>query len=210
MNNNREEMFNNLALAIISTQNEIKNAIKVVSAQVIEIKDEIMELRTAKELESILTNTADSSSPRRTRHDKLSQCLSLDNLCPDRSVQHPVVESTKNKRQFSWDLFRKLMKDVHGSPVGNVMFNAARDCITIFRLPALICEVNHKHQTENGKSFKDTDPQAKLAVIGALEEMTPPFIPLRACLGSWSANLMIHYYWARNEKNRYFAASSNE
>ncbi|CEI90298.1 hypothetical protein RMCBS344292_04626 [Rhizopus microsporus] len=94
------------------------------------------------------------------------------------------------------------MEDVHGSPVDNVMFNAARGYITIFRPPALICELNHKHQTENGKSFKDIDPQAKLAAIGALEEMAPPFIPLRACLGSWNANLMIHYYWACNEKNR--------
>ncbi|CEG75714.1 hypothetical protein RMATCC62417_10709 [Rhizopus microsporus] len=203
MNNSRKEMLNNLALAIISTQNEIKDAVKTVSIQVIEIKDEIMELRTAKE--SILANTADSSRSRRTKHDELSQCLSLDNLCPDRSGQHPVVEGTKNKRQFSWNLFRKLMEDVHGSPVDNVMFNAARGYITIFRPPALICELYHKHRLK-----VDTDPQAKLAAIGALEEMAPPFIPSRACLGSWNANLMIHYYWACNEKNRYFAASSNE
>ncbi|CEI99145.1 hypothetical protein RMCBS344292_13237 [Rhizopus microsporus] len=91
-----------------------------------------------------------------------------------------------------------------------MMFDAACDYVTIFRLPALIREVKDKHQVENGKSFKDTDPRAKLAAIEALEEMTAPFIPLRACVGSWGTNLMLRYYWARNKKNRYFAASSNE
>jgi hypothetical protein len=49
MNNNCEEMLNSLVLAIISTQNEIKDAVKTVSAQVVEIKGDIKELRTAKE-----------------------------------------------------------------------------------------------------------------------------------------------------------------
>ncbi|CEG64722.1 hypothetical protein RMATCC62417_01648 [Rhizopus microsporus] len=163
MNYNREQMLNNLVLAIISTQNEIKNAGPV-----------------------------------------------LDSIYLDRSAQYPVVEGTKNKSQFSWDLLRKLMKDVHGSLVDNVIFNATRDHITIFRLPALIREVKDKRQTENGKSFKDTDPQVKLTTIEALEEMAVPFIPLRACVGSWGANLVLRYYWVRNEKSRYFAASSNE
>lgn len=102
------------------------------------------------------------------------------------------------------------MKDVHGSFVDNVIFKATRDHITVFRLPALIRKVKDKRQTENGKSFKDTDPQVKLTTIEALEEMAVPFIPLRACDGSWGANLVLRYYWARNEKSRYFAASSNE
>ncbi|CEG80901.1 hypothetical protein RMATCC62417_15164 [Rhizopus microsporus] len=152
MSNNREEMLNSLVLAIISTQNEIKDA------------SEIKELRTAKEeyeerlfemqqentklreqFENILATTADSNRPRRTRHDELSQGLFLNNLYPDRSVQHPVIESTKNKRQFSRDFLRKLMEDTHGNPVDNVMFNAACDNITIFRLSALIREIKDKH-----------------------------------------------------------------
>lgn len=56
--------------------------------------------------------------------------------------------------------------------------------ITIFRLHSLICEVKYKHRIENGKLFKDTDPQAKLAAVEALEDMAVPFIPLRACVGS--------------------------
>jgi hypothetical protein len=61
------------------------------------------------------------------------------------------------------------MEDVHDSPVDNVMFNAARDHITVFRLPVRICEVKDKYQIENGKSFKDSDPRAKQAAIEALE-----------------------------------------
>ncbi|PHZ15089.1 uncharacterized protein RHIMIDRAFT_248312 [Rhizopus microsporus ATCC 52813] len=212
---NREEMLNSFVLAIISTQNEIKDAVKTISAQVAEIKNEIKELRTTKEeyeerlfemqqenaklraqLESILANTADSSRPRRTRHGELIQGLFLDKLYPDRSAQHSVIEGIKSKRQFFWGLLRKLMEDVHGSPVDNVIFDAARDHITIFRLPALIREVKYKHQIENA--------------IEALEEIAVPFIPLRASVGSWGANLMLRYYWACNEKNRYFAAFSNE
>lgn len=42
-------IFNNLVLVIISTQNEINDTVKTVSAQVTEIKDDVKELRTAKE-----------------------------------------------------------------------------------------------------------------------------------------------------------------
>ncbi|KAG1177785.1 hypothetical protein G6F70_003018 [Rhizopus microsporus] len=93
------------------------------------------------QLESTLANTADPNRPRRTRHDELSQGPFLDNLYPDRSVQHPLGEGTKNKRQLPWGLFRKFMEDVHGSSIDNVRFNAARDHITIFRLPDLIRKV---------------------------------------------------------------------
>lgn len=78
------------------------------------------------------------------------------------------------------------MEDVHGSPVDSVMLNTAHCHITIFRLPSLIREVKGKYRIENGKPFKDTDPQAKLAAIEDLEEMNVPFIPLRACVGPWT------------------------
>ncbi|CEG66271.1 hypothetical protein RMATCC62417_02881 [Rhizopus microsporus] len=155
MNNNREEMLNNFVLAIISIQNEIKDAVKTVSAQVAEIKDDIKLkkgfLRCSKRILSCENNL---------RAFLLTQ-----------SVQHPVAEGAKNKCQLSWGLLRRLMEDVHSSLVDNVMFDAARNHITIFRLPALICEVKDKHQIENGKSFKDTDPQTKLAAIEALHNM---------------------------------------
>ncbi|CEI94847.1 hypothetical protein RMCBS344292_09052 [Rhizopus microsporus] len=106
------------------------------------------------QLESTLANTADPNRPRRTRHDELSQGPFLDNLYPDRSVQHPLGEGTKNKRQLSWGLFRKFMEDVHGSSIDNVRFNAARDHITIFRLPDLIRKTNIRLKMVKSRKLK--------------------------------------------------------
>ena len=33
--------------------------------------------------------------------------------------------------------------------------------------------------------------------------MAAPYIPLRACSGSWGANLLIRYFWSRGRKNKY-------
>lgn len=98
MYNSCEGMLSNLVLAIISTQNEIKDAVKTVLARIVEIKNNIKELRTAKEeyekrlfemqqenaklrtqLESTLADIVDANRSRCTRHDKLSQDLFLDN-----------------------------------------------------------------------------------------------------------------------------------
>ena len=95
------------------------------------------------------------------------------------------------------------MEDVHGSPVNKKTFNAARDHLMLFKLPALIRQIKDEYKFEAGKPFNAVDPRGKLRAVELLEEMAAPYIPLRACSGSWGANLLIRYYWSRGRKNKY-------
>ncbi|CAO3659645.1 unnamed protein product [Rhizopus microsporus] len=95
------------------------------------------------------------------------------------------------------------MEDVHGSPVNKKTFNAARDYLMLFKLPALIRQIKDEYKFEAGKPFNAVDPRGKLRAVELLEEMAAPYIPLRACSGSWGANLLIRYYWSRGRKNKY-------
>ncbi|KAG1448563.1 hypothetical protein G6F57_016821 [Rhizopus arrhizus] len=95
------------------------------------------------------------------------------------------------------------MEDVHGSPVNKKTFNVARDHLMLFKLPALIRQIKDEYKFEAGKPFNAVDPRGKLRAVELLEEMAAPYIPLRACSGSWGANLLIRYYWSRGRKNKY-------
>ncbi|KAI8875478.1 hypothetical protein K501DRAFT_280329 [Backusella circina FSU 941] len=46
-------------------------------------------------------------------------------------------------------------------------------------------------------TYSTTDPRAKKKATETLEETAAPYIPLRACLGSWDAILLLRYYWKK-------------
>lgn len=205
----REEMFNQLILSVISTQNEIKNAIRVASSEITELRKEMrtmnhnfeQQLKKLKQenskLKAQLENvhpSAEVDKPERTEQEKLAHDLFTGNLFPEPFIEHPLDENSKRKRQFSWDLYKKIMEDVHGSPVNKKTFNAARDHLMLFKLPALIRQIKDEYKFEAGKPFNTVDPRGKLRTVELLEEMAAPYIPLRACSGSWGANVLIRYY----------------
>ncbi|RCH82683.1 hypothetical protein CU097_001614, partial [Rhizopus azygosporus] len=145
-----------------------------------------------------------NSRPERTEQEKLVHGLFTDNLFPEPFIEHSLDENSKGKHQFSWDLYKKIIEDVHGSPVNKKTFNAARDHLMLFKLPALIRQIKDEYKFEAGKPFNAVDPHGALRAVELLEEMAAPYIPLRACSGSWGANLLIRYYWPhkRNIKRR--------
>ncbi|CEG64678.1 hypothetical protein RMATCC62417_01611 [Rhizopus microsporus] len=214
----REEMFNQLILSVISAQNEIKNAIRVASNEITKPRKEMktvnhnfeQQLKELKQenskLKAQLENvhpSAEVDRPECTEQEKLAHDLFTGNLFPEPFIEHPLDENSKRKRQFSWDLYKKIMEDVHGSPVNKKTFNAARDHLMLFKLPALIRQIKNEYKFEAGKPFNAVDPRGKLRAVELLEEMAAPYILLRVCSGSWGANLLIRYYWSRGRKNKY-------
>ncbi|ORE03752.1 hypothetical protein BCV72DRAFT_337767 [Rhizopus microsporus var. microsporus] len=140
------------------------------------------------------------SRPRHTEQEKLVHGLFANNLSPKSIIEHPLNEDSNRKHQFSWDIYRKPMENVHGSPIGDMTFNAFCDHLKRFRLPAIIRQVKDEFKIEAGKPFKAANPRGKLRAVELLEQTAAPFVPLRARVGSWGARLMLRYYWIRREK----------
>ncbi|CEG82144.1 hypothetical protein RMATCC62417_16261 [Rhizopus microsporus] len=212
-------MLNRLILTVISTQNEIKDAIRAASDHIAELREEMREMRISKqELEAQLeelrkenaqlkaqvgstrSSVIEVSRPGHREQENLAHGLFADNLSPKPIIEHPFNEDSSRKRQFSWDIYRKLMEDVYGSPIDDKTFNTACDHLKRFRLLAIIRQVKDEFKIEAGKPFKAADPRGKLRAVELLEQTAAPFVPLRACVGSWGARLMLRYYWLRGEK----------
>ncbi|RCH88777.1 hypothetical protein CU097_009597 [Rhizopus azygosporus] len=132
--------------------------------------------------------------PERTEQEKLAHDLFTGNLFSEPFTEHPLDENSKRKRQFSWDLYKKIMEDVYGSPVNKKTFNAAHDHLMLLKLPALIRQIKDEYKFEAGKPFNVIDPRRKLRAVELLEEMATPYIPFRTCSGSWGTSLLIRYY----------------
>ncbi|KAG1207990.1 hypothetical protein G6F69_007594 [Rhizopus microsporus] len=138
--------------------------------------------------------SAEVDRPERTEQEKLAHDLFTGNLFSEPFTEHPLDENSKRKRQFSWDLYKKIMEDVYGSPVNKKTFNAAHDHLMLLKLPALIRQIKDEYKFEAGKPFNVIDPRRKLRAVELLEEMATPYIPFRTCSGSWGTSLLIRYY----------------
>lgn len=57
---------------------------------------------------------------------------------------------------------RKLIEDVHGSPIDDKAFNTFRDYLVLFRLPAIIRQVKDEFKIDTGKSFKQRTHEESL------------------------------------------------
>ncbi|CEG74742.1 hypothetical protein RMATCC62417_09903 [Rhizopus microsporus] len=223
----REDMLNRLILTVISTQNEIKDAIRAASGQIADLREEMREMRISKQgleaqleelrkenaqlkaqVEETHSSVIEVSRPEHTEQENPVYGLFADNLSPKPIIDHPCNEDSSRKRQFSWDLYRKLMEDIYGSSIDDKTFNTAREHLKRFRLPAIIRQVKDEFKIEAGKPFKAADPRGKLRAIELLEQTAAPFVPLRACVGSWGAILLLRYYWLRNEKKSSTTPSS--
>ncbi|KAG1178561.1 hypothetical protein G6F70_001569 [Rhizopus microsporus] len=132
-----------------------------------ELREEMREMRIFKEeLEVQLEDAIEVSRPRHTQQEKLAYGLFADNLSPK-------------------------PEDIHGSQIDDKTFNTVRDHFTLFRLPATIRQIKDEFKIEAGKPYKAADAQGKLRAVELLEQTAAPFVPLRACVGSWGARLML-------------------
>ena len=120
------------------------------------------------QVEDTCTSAIEVSRPRHTQQEKLAYGLFADNLSPK-------------------------PEDIHGSQIDDKTFNTVRDHFTLFRLPATIRQIKDEFKIEAGKPYKAADAQGKLRAVELLEQTAAPFVPLRACVGSWGARLMLRY-----------------
>lgn len=108
-----------------------------------ELETQLEELRKENsplkaQVESICSIVIKASRPRNTEQEKLAHDLFADNLPPKPIIEHSFNENSSRKRQFSWDIYRKLMEDVHDSPIDDKTFNTSQitsyslDCQLLF------------------------------------------------------------------------------
>ncbi|CAO3665429.1 unnamed protein product [Rhizopus microsporus] len=176
--------------------------------QLEELRKENTQLKA--QVEAMRSSVIKVIIPRHTEQEKLAHGLFADNLSPKPIIDHPCNKDSSRRHQFSWDLFRKLMEDVYGSSIDDKTFNTARDHLKRFRLPAIIRQDKDEFNIEAGKPFKAADARGKLRAVELLEQIAAPFVPLRACVGSWGAVLLLRYYWLRNEKKSSTTPSSGQ
>lgn len=122
----REDTLNWLILAVILTQDEIKDDICAASGQIDELGEEMREMRILnKNSKHNLRSWEEKMSrwkrklracsivigvsrPRYTEQEKLVHELFADNLSPKSIIEHPFNEDLGRKHQFPWDLLGSL------------------------------------------------------------------------------------------------------
>jgi vacuolar-type H+-ATPase subunit I/STV1 len=105
-----------LILSVISTQNEIKNAVRVASSEITVLRKEMrtvnhnfeQKLKELKQGNSQLEAQLENVHPNakvdrleRAEQEKLAYCLFTGNLFPEPFIEHPLDENSKRKRRFS-------------------------------------------------------------------------------------------------------------
>lgn len=134
------------------------------------------------------------------------------NLFPSRSIPEPRVRDTRPGRKdrpapFSWKLFRQLIDEVRGPEhhkIDDDMFDACKMNVSSALVKAVIDGIQRKFAIKEDSTWRSVAGDARLDAIQELEAKASPYIPLRACVGSWGANMLLEYYWSsirrRNKK----------
>jgi hypothetical protein len=80
-------------------------------------------------------------------------------------------------------------------------FGAARYFVSLLKIKGVINFVKRVFNVDPRLSFFKSHVDAKTRAIELLEEMAAPYIPLRACHGSWGAYLLLKFYWQNIQGN---------
>ncbi|KAI8142908.1 hypothetical protein BJV82DRAFT_612691 [Fennellomyces sp. T-0311] len=179
-----------------------------------EMKQERLELKTAiSDLHSELRNLArhvgsqeqDGTPP--TLGGQLLQSSELPTFPQlERCVKIPTV---KNKRgqttdaQFSWGLYKDLMKQALGDDYQAKFFRTAKsNCRPIAKLAgARLRDECLEKMGEVPDLWREVPDELQLGAMADFEKATVRFLPLSMCNGSWGARLFLRKFWKPYKKS---------
>ncbi|ORE01007.1 hypothetical protein BCV72DRAFT_323503, partial [Rhizopus microsporus var. microsporus] len=134
------------------------------------------------------------------------------NLFPDRNIPEPRIKDKRPGRKdraalFSWKHFQRLIDAVRGSEhesIDNEMLGACKVNVSPVLVKAVIDGIKRKFAIKEDSTWQSVPGDARLDAIQEMEAKASPYIPLRACVGFWGANMLLDYYWSsvrrRNKK----------
>ncbi|PHZ13817.1 uncharacterized protein RHIMIDRAFT_236865 [Rhizopus microsporus ATCC 52813] len=88
------------------------------------------------------------------------------------------------------------------------MFDACKVNVSSALVKAVIDGIQRKFAIKEGSTWRSVAGDARPDAIQELEAKASPYIRLRACVGSWGANMLLDYYWSSiRRRNKKQAAS---
>ncbi|KAI8136440.1 hypothetical protein BJV82DRAFT_640685 [Fennellomyces sp. T-0311] len=124
----------------------------------------------------------------------------------ERCVKIPTV---KNKRgqttdaQFSWGLYKDLMKQALGDDYQAKFFRTAKsNCRPIAKLAgARLRDECLEKMGEVPDLWREVPDELQLGAMADFERATARFLPLSMCNGSWGARLFLRKFWKPYKKS---------
>ncbi|CEI91773.1 hypothetical protein RMCBS344292_06053 [Rhizopus microsporus] len=115
------------------------------------------------------------------------------NFYPERKKPAPRAKNTRSGRTdrsapFSWKHFRKLIDEVRGSEheqLNDDLFHACKLNVSSHLVKAVIDDTKRQYGISSETAWAGIPGDAQLYAIESLETKAAPYIPLRACVGSW-------------------------
>lgn len=187
---------------MLQENKSLKEEIALLKQQVTELKEEVGTLKVS--LDNI--PSADSIETVATIG------LFAGNLFPDRNISEPRINDKRPGRKdhaapFSWKHFQRLIDEVRGAEhekIGNEMLDACKVNVSPVLVKIVIDGIKRKFAIKEDSAWQSVPGDSRLDAIQELEAKASPYIPLRACVGSWGANMLLDHYWSsirrRNKK----------